>query len=343
MSARRRQRPTGLSAPHTIAGTLQRAALKRFHQHRDDGMLPTNDRFIWYELEHDGVVSKEQPEVKPGCRMTRKPSQNLTDAILYLRELGEENGGIPWEWVEDETRSMHKIRTARTVADYLDTSVLRATIDRWGGKTAPLVLCESRSLAGVLRATADDCACYITSTNGQTRGFLMTDVVPFLRPYQRVLYFGDLDLSGGHIEANTHSVLAKNAHLWAASEMQVNHRIARAMRRHGKTDLVPLWERVAITPEQVEEVNVQRALDGLGDATIMKTDRRYIDPETGEKGVAFPAVETEVLGQARIVNALKARLDELMPEPLEAVLEREEREIAEMQEVLRQMRGRRSK
>ncbi len=231
----------------------------------------------------------------------------------------------------------------RTVADYLDTSVLRATIDRWGGKTAPLVLCESRSLAGVLRATADAYACYITSTNGQTRGFLMTDVVPFLLPYQRVLYFGDLDLSGGHIEANTNSVLAKNAHLWAASEMQVNHRIARAMRRHGKTDLVPLWERWRSPPNRSRRSTSNVPATAWVTPTIMKTDRRYIDPETGEKGVAFPAVETEVLGQARIVNALKARLDELIPEPLEAVLEREEREIAEMQVVLRQMRGRRSK
>ena len=39
----------------------------------------------------------------------------------------------------------------------------------------------------------------------------------------------------------------------------------------------------------------------------------------------FDAVETEAFGQANIVAALRARLDELMPEPLADVLERQER------------------
>src|SRR5262245_21692474 len=156
---RSRRRPTGLSAAHTDAGRLQRAALRRLQQHEAEDMLPTNGRFVWYELEHDGVVSKEQRTVQEGCTMARKPSQDLTDALLHLRECGE----VPWWWIEDETRSMHVIRTAPTVADYVNESVQRATLDRWDGKPAPMILCESRSLAGVLRATADLHACHITS------------------------------------------------------------------------------------------------------------------------------------------------------------------------------------
>lgn len=46
------------------------------------------------------------------------------------------------------------IRTAATIAEYLDESVGRASLDRWAGKPAPMIICESRSLAGALRATA---------------------------------------------------------------------------------------------------------------------------------------------------------------------------------------------
>ena len=60
-----------------------------------------------------------------------------------------------------------------------------ASLDRWGGKPAPLILCESRSLAGVLHNLAATYACPIASTNGQTRGFLINEVAPSLLPRSR--------------------------------------------------------------------------------------------------------------------------------------------------------------
>jgi hypothetical protein len=305
-------KPADLSGEHTRKGILQRALLARLAIHEADAMLPTNCRFLFYELEHEGVVSKERRQPKPGCTTFRTDSQDLADALLRLREIG----AIPWEWIEDETREMHIIRSAGSIADYLDESLRLATLDRWDGQPAPLIICESRSLAGVLRATADDYACHITSTNGQTKGFLVTDVVPWMETGQQVLYFGDLDLSGGHIEDKTRSILSE--HSGAAGDL--------------------LWQRVAITEGQLADVNAERARVGLGDATIMKTDRRHRDSATGRKGVAFPAVETEVLGQARIVVALQTRLDELMPEPLEDVRVREEAQRAEVARLLRRMR-----
>jgi hypothetical protein len=64
---------------------------------------------------------------------------------------------------------------------------------------------------------------------------------------------------------------------------------------------------------------------------ISKPDRRY-------RGTGyFDAVETEALGQARIVAAMRARLDELMPEPLGDVLEREQVQRAEVADQLRRL------
>ena len=84
-----------------------------------------------------------------------------------------------------------------------------------------------------------------------------------------------------------------------------------------------LWERLTLTTEQVEEHNLP---------VISKPDRR------GGRVQYFDAVETEAFGQARIVATVQARLDKLMPEPLDDVLEREEAQRAEVVEQLRRMR-----
>jgi hypothetical protein len=68
---------------------------------------------------------------------------------------------------------------------------------------------------------------------------------------------------------------------------------------------------------------------------IRKLDKLY-----GNGGQYFDAVETEALGQARIVAALRARLDELMPEPIDDVLERQALQRTQVAEQLRQLRDR---
>src|SRR5215470_6920044 len=47
-----------LSAPDSKAGKLQRACLALLQEHEREGMIPTNGRFLFYELEQRGVVPK---------------------------------------------------------------------------------------------------------------------------------------------------------------------------------------------------------------------------------------------------------------------------------------------
>jgi hypothetical protein len=218
-----------VSAPDTKAGMLQRACLDLLAEHERDGALPTSIRFLYYELVQRGIVSK----TRTGARRT---DHDTIDALTRLREAGQ----IPWDWIVDETRSLD---------DYTgDTSIKQGVLDRlpyihldpWRG-WPPMILTESRSLAGVLRSIVTDYAARIASTNGQVAGFLHTVIAPQLRPFDIVLYLGDLDLAGGHIEENTRRVLER----------------------------VPLqWERVALTREQVEEYDLP---------VIIKSDRRYRD------------------------------------------------------------------
>lgn len=108
----------GLSSPDTAKGKLQRAALAVLREHEANDELPTSVRFIFYELEQAGVVSKE----KTGAR---RPDQNVTDAVMALREAGL----IPWDWIVDNTRTLHAWRFAPSVAEFVADVVPIARID----------------------------------------------------------------------------------------------------------------------------------------------------------------------------------------------------------------------
>lgn len=280
----------GLSKEGTKAGRLQRACLALLREHEEVEAIPTSVRFLFYELYDRRIVPKvyRNPD---GTERKRTPSQDISDAIMVLRDIAL----IPWDWIVDETRSLNNWRYASSVQRYVEDILPAARIDLWDGEPPPLILCESRSLAGVLRGIASDYLCPIAATNGQTGGFLRTEVAPVVAQYgrRRVYYMGDLDLSGAHIEENTRRVLAE----------------------YGEV----VWERIAITREQVREHDfpIKR-----------KRDHRY------KPAREFDAVETEALGQIEIQRLLTAKLEGAVSEPLASILEREERQRVLVRELL---------
>lgn len=263
-----------LSAPTTKRGQLQRAVLNLLLEHERKGELPTNNRFLFYELEHLGVVSKR-------ATGKRRADQDTADATFWLRD----RGAVPWNWIVDETRELYDWQHAASIADYLTETLALARINPWAG-SAPLILCESRTFGGVLRRSlAAEYLRPIAATNGQAGGFLRTDVAPLLKENdRRVLYIGDLDLAGDHIERNTHAVLEREA------------------------DRPLDWRRLALTVEQAEEYGLE---------PILKTDGRYKDKKPHE------AIEVEALGQSVVTGIVRSGLDALLPCRLEDVLERE--------------------
>jgi hypothetical protein len=142
----------GLSAPESKAGRLQRACLDLLREHKRNGDIPTNGRFLFYELEQRGVIPKKYEGVNPatGKKWARTPLQDVSNATMHLRELGL----IPWDWIEDETRTVDDWRYADSVIDYLLDTVSSARIDLWQGDEPPLIICESRATMGVLRELA---------------------------------------------------------------------------------------------------------------------------------------------------------------------------------------------
>jgi hypothetical protein len=249
-------------------------------EHEDAGLVPTNLRFITYELAQRGLVG----QTKPGTRRSQgwpPGPQDITDAVMRLRE----EGVIPWSWIIDETRMLTVWSHAPTVRDYLVDRLEEASVNPWGEQSPPLMLCETGAMAGVLRPVVAEYCCPITATKGQVGGFLRTEVAPLLAETRSsVFYVGDLDKPGGDIEANTRRVLERDL------------------------ETVLDWERIAITPKQVEELKIPPRMK-VDKRTRAKTER--------------PCWEAEALGQGRLVALVRETLDRRLPEPLPDVLERE--------------------
>jgi len=268
-------------------GTLRAVLAALLQEHDRDGALPTSSRFLFYELVQRGQLSKQ-------ATGARRPDQDLHDALTDLRESGQ----VPWDWIVDETRSLENYTGYASVRDGVIAALPQFALCPWRGD-APMILTESRSLAGALRPIALEYRCQIAATNGQCGGFLRTDIVPALSPDNVVLYFGDFDLAGGQIEDNTRRVLEQ--------------------------ECGPLqWQRVALTQAQVTAHNLP---------PIPKHDRRF---KNG--GGTHQAVETEALKQTVLMGILRDRLNQLIPQPLARVQEREARQRKRIENALAQVR-----
>jgi hypothetical protein len=208
------------------AAILRHELLRLYQTHVRAGMIPTSARFLFYELVALEIISKQASGVlRPGAKGQRRLDQDMIEALTDLREKGQ----IPWNAIADETRSLDDFSGWATIASAVDAYLNVLELDPWKGD-APLILTESRSLAGVLRSLMREYRVMIAPTNGQTNGFLRNDVASKLIDGQRVLYLGDYDFSGGHIEANTRRIL------------ESYHKLN--------------WERLALTADQVGDYSL---------------------------------------------------------------------------------------
>jgi hypothetical protein len=276
----------------TPTGKLRRIVFDLWKQHFVEKMLPTNIRFLFYELIGQHILSKADKYIERNgetVKRRRTDSQILTDVLteLRVREL------IPWSDIIDETRDVDLPWHPLTIADGMHNAWRYTEIDLWEGTAAPIIICESRSLRGALALLAAEFQMPITSTNGQTQGHLRNFVAPAFfhgdpddRVIRRGIYFGDNDKGGGDIEVNTRTVLEK----------VIGCEIT--------------WDRIAVTDEQAARKGI---------VAIQKFDKR------SQRN--YPAVECEALGQKEIVRLLRAEFNRLRPpKVLAAVRARQERE-----------------
>jgi hypothetical protein len=163
---------------------LRRALLDLLARHRADDTLPTNIRFMFYELEMAGLVFKKK--LKGAPRGSMPDADDVSDALTDLREKGE----VPWDWIVDETRSVSDYTGWTDLGEGAVAAIERLRLDPWDG-FAPLILTESRSLAGTLRNLAYEYRVLLAATNGACTGFFHTKLKSYLENLTTVLYLGD--------------------------------------------------------------------------------------------------------------------------------------------------------
>jgi hypothetical protein len=286
---------SGLSRPGSKARRIQDAVLALLREHATENYgLPTNPRFIAYELEQRGQAVKPSPDDKrPNKRRQQgwPPGfQDVGDELLAVRELGI----IPWEWISDAERQLVIFEHAPSVAAYLSDRLDEASINPWHPELPPLILTEAKGVAGVLERPVSAYLCPVGGMKGQAgKGWLITEVAPRLLASndRAVLYLGDRDRCGEDIERNAHRVLERAA----------GREIA--------------WKRIGLTEAQTEGID-----------PIWKVDGRDHEGRW--------AWEIESLGQAAVVALIQGALDVRLPEPLDRVLEREDEEREELRELL---------
>jgi hypothetical protein len=139
----------------------------------------------------------------------------------------------------------------------------------------------------VLRSVAGGYACPITGTAGQTNGFLRTEVAPLLEDNdRRVLYLGDLDFSGGKIEANSQRVLERAAGRgieWTRLGMTESQATARGITPIRKTDGRTRKTHEAIEVEALGQAGVTALVRDALESLLPEPLERVLEREQAQR------------------------------------------------------------
>jgi hypothetical protein len=264
---------------HTKDGRMRREVMRRYLEHVQKNEIPTSGRFIFYELEHDGVVKKGELTASGKQKRVDAP---VINALTWLRD--EEY--IPWDHIVDETRDVIEAFHYPTVREHMASVLERATVSIWHPEPAPFVICESRSIRGAISRTCSEFQVPLAAVNGNCKGFIKTKLRAEVESssIQQVLYLGDWDYAGKYIQANTKTYL----------EEALGYGLE--------------WERVALTQGQVEDRHLPSIIkkDGreawecetLGQGLIVELLTEHLEklmPVERRNGVASRAVKERMV------------------------------------------------
>lgn len=196
---------------------------------------PLTVRQCFYRLVVIGAIAKTQAEYKNTvCRL-----------VGNMREVGE----LPWEWIVDETRWMRKPTSWSNLATMLEHQQDFYRRDLWNDQGVYVeIWCESDSAAGVLYPITRRWDVPLMAARGFSSKTFLYNAAQSLK-YEtesgrpcHIAYFGDHDPSGVHIDRD----------------------IREKLTQYGATDFT--FERVAVTPEQINEWKLPGSPPKKGDS-----------------------------------------------------------------------------
>jgi hypothetical protein len=184
---------------------------------------PMTNRQIFYQLETRGLVEKTENE----CKNT------VTRLLIKMRR----DGRLPYNWIADNTRWMRKPRTWSNAETMLYNSVRTYRRSVWDDQDAYVeIYLEKDALAGVLMEVTEPWDVPLMVTRGYSSLTFLHSAAEAIAEQKKpayLYYFGDYDPSGVDITRNVEKGL-------------------RQMAPHSEIH----FERVAVTPEQIELYNL---------------------------------------------------------------------------------------
>jgi hypothetical protein len=168
------------------------AELDGLRAQSENGRALTTGRFLYYRLVSNGTIAKKEIGKKGG----RRPDQDVSLVLSELRWAGV----VGFDEIADRSRGIIDGRGYENFLEGAVAAIGSVRLDPWDG-VAPLLIVESDSLAGLLERSGYEYRVPLVPSRGQASDGLVYDVVGLVEAgYERVLYVGDLDLSGGQIE-----------------------------------------------------------------------------------------------------------------------------------------------
>ena len=170
---------------------------------------PMTVRQLFYQLTTIGAIEKSEQEYKGTvCRLTKE-----------MRLAGE----LPWDWLADNTRWMHKPRTYGGISDLLETSQRAYRRALWDPSTNPdycEVWIEKDALTGVFLDVTSEFDVPLMPCKGYPSLSFIRQAAETIKdqiegrlghhsggPKVHIYYFGDFDPSGVDISRSTEARL----------------------------------------------------------------------------------------------------------------------------------------
>jgi hypothetical protein len=199
-----------------------------------------------------------------------------------------EHGLIGWDEILDRSRHVADFTGERSALDAAITYMNVVRLDAWQG-APPLLIVESESLAGLFENVAAELRVVLVPVRGQaSASMLVNDVLPF-------------------VECGSDEVLYVGDHDKAGYDIEASAQLR--LEHFADTELK--WERIALTATQVEDYALP---------LVSRTD--------GRNGQTYEVAECEAMPQAVLTAMVRDALADRLPEPLDHVHEREQRQRA---------------
>lgn len=243
---------------------------------------PMTVRQVFYQLVNQGVIEKTEGEYK-----------TTVGRLLTKMRL---DGDIPFDWLADGTRWMRKPTTYSSMEQALRRTAEMYRRSLWDRQESYVeVWLEKEALAGVLYDVTEEWDVPLMVTRGYGSLSFLYNAAETITAYGKptyLYYFGDYDPSGVDISRNVHERIIQF------------------------TDVPIHFERVAVTPEQIDQWQ-------LPTRPTKKTDSRSrsFSGESVEVD-AIPPAQLRLLAEERILQ----HVDRDALEPL-LLAEESEREL----------------